>query len=134
MISFAKWRHIKHRMRVLKILESDIEEKFIVGSGRGGQKVQKTSSCVFLKHLPTSMTIKCQQSRLRGDNRYHARVLLCDKFEEQILQVETKRLHEIMKIRRQKRRRSRRAKQKMLETKKQRGQLKKLRKPPKIDE
>ena len=134
MISFSKWRQIKHRMRALEILESDLEEKFIIGSGRGGQKIQKTASCVFLKHLPTGITIKCQQSRLRGDNRYHARALLCDKFAENILRIETKRTHEIEKIRRQKRRRSRRAKQKMLETKKQRGLLKKTRRPPEISD
>lgn len=134
MITFAKWRQIKKRMQELNILESDIEEKFILGAGRGGQKVQKTASCVFLKHTPSGITIKCQQSRFRDDNRYHARVLLCDKFQEQVQQVETKRMHEIMKIRRQKKRRSRRAKEKMLETKKIRGTLKKLRKPPDVDE
>lgn len=130
MISFSTWRALKKRMRELDILESDLQEKFILGSGHGGQKIQKTASCVQLKHEPTSIILKCQQSRLRDDNRYHARQMLCDKVEEIVLQEKSKKQQEFEKIRRQKRRRSRRAKQKILEDKAKRSATKQLRKPP----
>lgn len=120
-------------MEVLGIREDDLQEQFILGSGHGGQKLQKTSSTVQLKHSPSGLTIKCQQSRSRDENRFHARRLLCDAIEEQLLQKKSKRQQAIEKIRRQKRRRSRRAQAKMVDQKTQRGSLKKLRKPPKDD-
>ncbi|MFW3145132.1 peptide chain release factor-like protein, partial [Legionella pneumophila] len=57
-------------MSNLHIYETDLSEKFIIGSGKGGQKLHKTASTVYLKHLPTGMEIKCQESRSREDNRY----------------------------------------------------------------
>jgi len=130
MISYSTWRKLKARMLALGILEADIDEHFVVGSGRGGQKLHKTASCVVLKHMPTGIMVKCQQARMRGDNRYHARSILCDKIDEQVHQEKSKRQQEIEKIRRQKRKRSRRAKQKILENKAKRSETKKLRKPP----
>ena len=117
-------------MEALNIREDELQEQFILGSGHGGQKLQKTSSTVQLKHLPTGIVIKCQQSRLRDENRFHARRMLCDKIEEQIHEKKSKRQQEAEKIRRQKRRRSRRAQQKMVDEKTKRGKIKKLRKPP----
>jgi len=67
-------------MKQLGIDEDDLIEKFILGSGKGGQKVNKTSSCVYLKHLPTGIEVKCQQGRSRELNRYVARYELCEKF------------------------------------------------------
>src|SRR5262245_2265140 len=58
------------------IQESDLQEKFIVGSGPGGQNLQKTASCVWLKHLPTGIEVKCQKSRSREENRRIAREIL----------------------------------------------------------
>jgi protein subunit release factor B len=108
----------------------DLEEKFILGSGKGGQKVNKTSSCVYLKHIPTGIEIKCQQGRSRELNRYRARQDLCDKIEKKEFQEKSEKQQEHEKIRRQKRRRSRKQKEKMLKEKKHRGELKASRKSP----
>ena len=118
MISKEKSDELLRRMEKLGIGESDLIEKFILGSGRGGQKINKTSSCVYLKHLPTGIEVKCQKGRSREMNRYYARKELCQRLEEKesTLLSEREQLHE--KIRRQKRRRSRRSKEKMLASKK----------------
>ncbi|KAM0796731.1 RF-1 domain-containing protein [Usnea florida] len=65
----------------LVLKEEDIEEAFLKGSGPGGQKINKTSSAVQLKHVPTGMTIKSQATRSRSQNRKIARQLLADKIE-----------------------------------------------------
>ena len=130
MITTAKWKQLRQQMHVLEISENDLIEKFIIGTGHGGQKLQKTASCVYLKHLPTGLEIKCQKSRMREENRFHARRRLIDKIEEQRFEKLSHQQQEAEKIRRQKRRRSRRSKQKMLADKSQRSQLKKLRQTP----
>ena len=116
---------LRCKMRKLNIHESDFEEKFIRSSGKGGQKVNKTSSCVYLKHLPTGIEVKCQDERYQALNRFLARRRIVGKIEERVLGrlSETRKKRE--KIRRQKRRRSRRAKEKMLDGKKIRAQKKK---------
>lgn len=129
-ITLNKWRQLKTQMQTLGILEDDIDEKFIIGSGHGGQKLHKTKSCVYLKHRPTGFEVKCQASRMRSENRFLARRLLCEKITEQLSDQKSKRQQEMEKIRRQKRRRSRKAKQKILDAKHQRSKLKQLRKPP----
>lgn len=118
------------RMERLGIQENDLIEKFILGSGSGGQKINKTSSCVYLKHIPTGIEIKCQRERSRELNRYYARQELCDRIEERLFQEKSKRQKEFEKIRRQKRRRSRRQKEKMLAEKRHVGEKKSLRRPP----
>lgn len=115
------------RMRGLEIEEEDIVEKFVLGSGRGGQKVNKTSSCVYLKHIPTGIEVKCQKSRFREINRFVARTILCDRLEARMENVKTEKQREREKIKRQKRRRSRRSKEKMLREKRVHGQKKALR-------
>ncbi len=115
------------RMEKLGILEKDLEERFILGSGRGGQKVNKTSSCVYLKHIPSSIEIKCQKERSRTLNRYYARKLLCEKLEESIFKEKSTKQRAIEKIRRQKRKRTKRGQQKVLRDKKLRGDVKGLR-------
>jgi protein subunit release factor B len=115
------------RMEKLGIKEEDLIEKFILGSGSGGQKINKTSSCVYLKHLPTGMEVKCQKERSREMNRYYARKELCDRLEETQEGIKSKKQQEIEKIRRQKRRRSRKSKEKMLAAKKIHGEKKRLR-------
>ena len=64
---------LENRMLGLGISEDTLVEKFITGSGSGGQKINKTASCVYLKHLPTGIEVKCQQQRSRELNRYLAR-------------------------------------------------------------
>jgi len=128
MIRKEKSDALVHRMEVLGIKESDLVEKFILGSGSGGQKINKTSSCVYLRHVPTGIEIKCQRERSREMNRYFARKELCDRIEEEGKQLKTERQNKIEKIRRQKRRRSRRSQQKILEKKRQHSEKKSLRK------
>ncbi|MEM9281254.1 MAG: peptide chain release factor-like protein [Verrucomicrobiota bacterium] len=73
---------LSQRLRKWKILEEDLEERFVLGSGKGGQKINKTSSCVYLKHLPTGIEVSCQDTRSREKNREIARSRLCDAFEK----------------------------------------------------
>lgn len=130
MVTKEKWLEIELRMTGLSIKEEDLVEKFILGSGSGGQKINKTSSCVYIKHLPTGIEIKCQQNRSRELNRLLARRELCSRIEEKDHKETSKKTQEIEKIRRQKKRRSRRSKEKMLEEKKDLSQKKNLRKAP----
>ena len=123
-ISKEKQDALLRRMEKLGIHESDLIEKFILGSGSGGQKINKTSSCVYLKHLPTSLEVKCQRDRSREMNRYIARKDLCEQLEEIQLKEKSSRQMEIEKIRRQKKRRSRKSKEKMLEGKRNRSEIK----------
>ncbi len=118
------------RMEKLAIKEDDLVEKFILGSGSGGQKINKTSSCVYLKHLPTGLEIKCQRDRSRELNRYYARRDLCEKIERDILKQKTEKDYEIAKIRRQKKRRSRKTQLKILEEKRAHSEKKKRRSSP----
>ena len=131
MISFAvseeKNRWLQTRMEVLGILERDLEEKFIRSSGSGGQKVNKTSSCVYVLHKPSGIEVKCQRERSQSLNRFLARRELCDRLEERVKGVQSARQQAIEKIRRQKRRRSRRQKQRMLADKHHHSEKKTLR-------
>ncbi|MGE0199022.1 MAG: peptide chain release factor-like protein [Simkaniaceae bacterium] len=129
-VSKEKQEALKKRMEALGIHEEDLIEKFILGSGSGGQKVNKTSSCVYLKHLPTKIEVKCQQERSREMNRFLARRELCDQIAEKLHQEKTARKREIEKIRQQKKRRSRRLQKKILEEKRKRSETKSLRKKP----
>lgn len=126
-ISRSKQDRLAARMNKLYVREKDLVEKFILGSGRGGQKRNKTSSCVYLRHVPTGIEIKCQRERSRAVNRYLARQELCNRVEERILGEKSARRQKEEKIRRQKRRRSRRQKEKMLEEKRKQAEKKKLR-------
>jgi peptide chain release factor len=130
MIGKEKHDELHERMGTLGIREEDLIEKFILGSGSGGQKINKTSSCVYLKHVPTGIEIKCQKDRSRAMNRYYARRELCDRIEEKIENKKSERQQAIEKIRRQKRRRSRKSKEKMLAAKKQLSEKKSLRQSP----
>jgi protein subunit release factor B len=126
-VSKEKQEALQEKMESLGIYEKDIVEKFIRSSGKGGQKVNKTSTCVYLKHIPTDIEVKCQRERYQAINRYLARKILADKVEAKIRGKESEEQKKIEKIRRQKRKRSKRAKMKMLEDKKKQGQKKKER-------
>lgn len=129
-ISDKKKENLLKEMDRLGIKESDLIEKFILGSGKGGQKLQKTHSCVYLKHIPSGIEVKCAQDRLRENNRFFARRRLIDKIKEIEKKEKSDKQKAAEKIRRQKKRRSRKTKEKMLQDKKARGQVKKLRRPP----
>jgi len=126
-ISSSKLEALQRRMEELDIKESDIQENFIKGSGSGGQKVNKTSSCVQLKHLPTGIEVKCQKTRSQHLNRYYARKELLETIEERLKGAQSKRAAAAAKIRRQKARRTRKSKNKMLADKRQRAETKQLR-------
>ena len=121
---------LKTKMALLGIKEADLEEKFIRSSGKGGQKVNKSSTCVYLKHKPTGIEVKCQKERSQVLNRFLARRILVNKIESLMLGKKAAEQRKIEKIRRQKRKRSRRAKEKMLRYKKMRSEKKELRKVP----
>lgn len=113
-VSLEKEAQLARRMASLGVSEADIEESFVRSGGHGGQNVNKTSTCVMLTHRPTGLQVKCQETRQQGLNRYIARRLLLDKIEERRNGFVAARRAEIERIRRQKRKRSRRAKEKML--------------------
>lgn len=133
-VSTDKQVQLRDRMLALGIHEADLTEKFITGSGKGGQKINKTSSCVYIKHEPTGMEVKCQRERSRELNRYLARKELCDRIDEQRRGVQSRRQQEYEKIRRQKRRRSRRQKANMLADKHHHAAKKQHRGPIRRDE
>ena len=126
-LSSEKQTKLAARMSELRINEADIEEKFVQGSGPGGQKVNKTSSCVFISHAPSGIEVKCQRTRSLTLNRYHARWELCERLAERIEGERSRRQQEAEKIGHQKRRRSRRAKAKMLDGKSRHATKKSLR-------
>ncbi|MBU0981987.1 peptide chain release factor-like protein [Patescibacteria group bacterium] len=111
----------------LHVEAEDISERFVRGSGSGGQKINKTSNAVWLKHLPTGIEVKVQKHRELTRNRMSAYKLLILKIEERVLGAESERAKKVFKIRKQKMRRSRKAKEKMLEEKAKRGNVKKMR-------
>lgn len=112
-----KVKSLQEKMLRLGIRESDLEERFIRSAGPGGQNVNKVATCVYLKHLPTGIEVKCQQERSQALNRYLARRILTKKIEDLTLGNESEERRRIEKIKRQKRKRSKRAKEKVLELK-----------------
>ena len=126
-VSLSKEKELREKMESLNIREEEIRESFIRSGGKGGQHVNKVSTCVYLKHIPTGIEVKCQEDRSQSLNRYRARVLLVKKIDQMIKGRESEERQKIEKIRRQKRKRSKRAKEKMLAEKKVQAQKKRLR-------
>jgi protein subunit release factor B len=126
-VSVDKEKTLAARMLELGVAESDFEESFIRSSGPGGQKVNKSSSCVYLVHIPTGLSVKCQKERSQSLNRFLARRLLLDKIEKLQKGFIAKEKEKLEKIRRQKRKRSKRAKEKMLAYKHHKSDKKNLR-------
>ncbi len=123
-VSPEKEAALLERMQKLGVFESDLEESFIRSSGPGGQNVNKVSSCVFLRHRPSGVAVKCQRERSQALNRFFARRLLMDIIERRRHGFIAAKRSAIEKIRRQKRKRSKRAKEKMLEGKRLHSQKK----------
>ena len=131
--SLAKNEALRLRMEGLGIREEDLVESFVRGGGPGGQKINKTSSCVSLFHGPSGIRVKCQAERSLTLNRYRARFLLCERIAERVEGERSLAQQEAEKIRRQKRRRSRRAKAKMLADKRAHSEKKALRRAPEAE-
>ena len=115
---------VQRRMARLKIHEDDLVEQFTRGTGAGGQKINKTSSTVQLKHTPSGIEVRCQRERSQSANRYWARVELCDRLEERKAAAKLEAQNEREKERRQKRKRPRGLKEKILKTKHKRSDVK----------
>ncbi|MFH1552458.1 MAG: peptide chain release factor-like protein [Candidatus Omnitrophota bacterium] len=129
----AKEKNLKDKMRRFGVKESDLTERFIRSGGRGGQNVNKVSTCVYLKYNPQGIEVKCGRERSQAINRFLARRILLGKIEQMVLGKASEEKQRIEKIRRQKRKRSKRAKEKMLAGKKKRSQKKALRRPVKAE-
>ena len=134
MISPETVEKIKERMALAHVYEEDLDESFILGSGPGGQKVNKTSSTVRLHHHPSGISVRCGAGRSREDNRWLARRELAEKILERDQAEVSERRKREEKIRRQKRRRSRRQQAKMLEDKHRNSEKKAARRPVNPDE
>jgi peptide chain release factor len=132
-ISEKKQKLLYQKMEKLNISEKDIKEEFIRSSGKGGQNVNKVATCVRITHKITGIEVKCQKTRHQILNRYLARCLLIKKIETKILGKQSEENKRIAKIRQQKRKRSKRAKEKILDAKKQQGLKKESRKSIKIN-
>lgn len=118
---------LEQRMKHWKVFEEDLEERFVLGSGSGGQKINKTSSRVYLKHLPTGIEISCQETRFREKNREIARSRLCDQLEKRAQAKRLARAKERARKRYQKRTPSKAEKERRRKTKEHRKQKKELR-------
>ncbi len=107
-VTERKVAELEARMAKCGLHEKDIEEKFVRSGGPGGQRVNKTSSCVQLTHRPSGLTVKMQKSRTQRLNRYYARRRLCEMSENKLLGKESPEAKRLSKIRKQKDRRRRR--------------------------
>jgi len=112
----------------LGVKAADIDEQFTRGSGKGGQKINKTSSTVILYHRPTGISVRCQKHRELSANRISALRLLIGKIDQLKRGKDSEKAKKIFKLKKQKQKRSKRAKEKMLKAKKIRGELKDSRK------
>jgi protein subunit release factor B len=106
-VTERKKAELEQRMEKCNLCEKDIEEKFVRSGGAGGQKVNKSSTCVHLKHIPSGLAIKVQKSRSQGLNRYYARKRMCELLENKLLGKKSPEAKRIEKIRKQKDRRRR---------------------------
>ncbi len=122
------------RMADLGIREYQLVEKFIAGSGPGGQKINKTSSCVSLRHVPTGIEIQCQSERSQALNREIARVRLCEQIEAYRQKVRLEKGRIRARKRFQARKPSRATKAKQRKAKQYRSNKKNLRKSVQSDD
>ena len=133
-VSAEKQRALAARMEALGVRDADLEEHFIRARGHGGQNVNKVSTCVVLRHVPSGIVVRCERERSQAMNRFFARRELLDRLEARVRGVALAAAAERSRIRRQKARRSRRAKEKILAGKRAQSEKKAARRPPGADE
>jgi protein subunit release factor B len=124
MISRDSIRQLLLRLESLGVAREDLVETFVRGRGNGGQKINKTSSTVRLRHEPTGIEVLCQEQRSLAQNRYLARELLCDKLEQRRQAHHQARQAAISRARAQKAKRSPALKRRMVENKRHRSGIK----------
>lgn len=124
---------LEEKMNRLGIKEADLVERFIRGSGPGGQKINKTSSCVQIKHLISGIEVKCQKSRSLMTNRIKARIMICAFIEEREIKKRKTRRAEKEKERRRNRQPSQRQKKINVENKRKKGLKKRMRSQPRYN-
>jgi protein subunit release factor B len=112
-VTQKKQDELEARMAALGLCQQDFQESFIRSSGPGGQRVNKTSSCVYLKHLPTGLEVKMSKERSQALNRYYARKRLCELLEQEKLGNKSPAALRAEKIRKQKQHRRRRNRKKL---------------------
>jgi len=115
---------LRTRMQKLRLREEDLEESFIRGSGAGGQKINKTSSTVVLRHLPSGIEVRCQRERSQSQNRLIARQELCERLETAFQTAQLEIQNEREKVRRQTRARPRGLKRRFVAGKRHRAGIK----------
>ncbi len=120
----------KEIAKSIKLKPEDVKESFTRGGGHGGQKINKSTNCVELNHEPTGIDVRYQHHRGLLRNRIEAWELLIIKVEEHVKGKQSSLAHKRHKIQKQKQRRSRKAKEKMLEEKRKRSEIKEFRRPP----
>ena len=130
-VSSEKEASLLRRLATLGVREEDLVERFVRAAGPGGQNVNKTSTAVQLRHAPSGIEVKAQSARSQGLNRYLARQRLAEELEARRQGEASARARAVFKIRKQKRRRSRRAQEKVLSAKHHQAEKKARRgKPP----
>ena len=132
-LSTATLARIQAVMAKAGLVEAELSERFVRGSGSGGQKINKTASCVQLIHQPSGLVVKCQRTRSREANRWLARREMATRLLERRAAVLSERQQAAARIRRQKRRRSRRQQARILDEKRRHGEKKALRRPVSLD-
>src|ERR1044072_6101782 len=115
---------LRARFAALGVKPGDVEERFVRGSGAGGQKINKTSSTVWLRHRPTGVEVRCQRERSQAANREIAWQELCEKLEERRRNAAGAQRDAVEKEKRRNRPKSRGQKLRMIESKKHRARTK----------
>lgn len=107
-VSPDKEDELAARMAACGLREEDMDESFVRSGGPGGQKVNRSATCVVLRHRPTGLEVKAQTERSQALNRFFARRRLCELLEEKLLGADSPEAKRRARVRRQKDRRRRR--------------------------